>query len=457
MQFFVNLPVDLRPMRWFLMVGPILYVVYALFTPPFQTPDEHQHLFRAYQLASFQLIGEKRGEESGGVLPLSLSRAALPELNSTVPHAPRRPLPKTPILERFARSTPLNSNGERRFTNFLGSVTYSPAGYVPQIIAVWIGRGFDLSVETILRLGRVFNAIFTAALFCGAFRALPVGRLALLFVALLPMTASCAGSFGQDGLIIGGCAWLTALGTRTAIGRCWTRKEATTATILTFAVTLAKMIYLPLIGLALFSAGGVKKWQSKTAPVMIGLLAAVILALWIWWNASIYVPMMPGRPSPGSQVEYLLRNPMVFPRALALTYYWQTGTLLRQMFTFGWLNVGPVPLAMSTSISAFLLLIWYGDASVTQLSRTWRVWTVAVGALIVVLLSLALYIGASTLGGIQIVGLQGRYFIPLTLPLLLVIVPVGRKREIDGGAIVTTLMFVGNLAALTAIGQAYYI
>jgi len=457
MKFLGNLPADLRPMRFFLLVGPILYVAYALFTPPFQTPDEHQHLFRAYQLASFQLIGEKRGKESGGELPLSLSRAALPELGSTVPHALQRPLPKTSIMERFSRSTPLNSNGEKGFTNFLGSVTYSPVGYIPQIAAVWIGRGLNFSVEMILRLGRLLNAALTVALFYGAFRALPVGRLALLFIALLPMTAACAGSFGQDGLIISGCAWLTALSARTAIGCYWRSKEVTTTALLTFAVTVAKMVYLPLVGLALFSVGDVKNWRPKALPVIIGVLAVIILALWIRLNAGVYVPMMPGRPSLGLHIEYLVHHPMVFPKAVALTYYWQTGTFLRQIFTFGWLNVGPVPLAMSTSISALLLLIWYGDTSIIQLSRSWRYGAVTVVALVIILLSLALYIGAAPLGSAQIIGLQGRYFIPLVLPVLLVIIPVGRKRAIDGCAIVTLLLIVGNLAALAAIRQAYYL
>ena len=166
---------------------------------------------------------------------------------------------------------------------------------------------------------------------------------------------------------------------------------------------------------------------------------------------------MPGRPSPGSQVEYLVHHPMIFPRAFALSYYWQAGTLLRQLFTFGWLNVGPVPFAMSATISAFLLLIWFGDTNASQLSRSWRCWAVTVMASVAALLSLALYIGASSLGDTEIAGLQGRYFVPLVLPFLLVIVPARPKKGIDGGAIVVTLLLVGNLAALAAIGQAYYI
>jgi uncharacterized membrane protein len=47
-----------------------------------------------------------------------------------------------------------------------------------------------------------------------ALNILPVGRLFLLLVALTPMTASVAGSFGQDGIVIGSCAMLIALAVR---------------------------------------------------------------------------------------------------------------------------------------------------------------------------------------------------------------------------------------------------
>src|SRR5262245_29628451 len=62
----------MHPARLYLMLAPLIYLIYALLAPPFQTPDEHQHLFRAWQVAHFQWIGERRENEAGGLLPAGL-------------------------------------------------------------------------------------------------------------------------------------------------------------------------------------------------------------------------------------------------------------------------------------------------------------------------------------------------------------------------------------------------
>ena len=132
--------------------------------------------------------------------------AAAAELNSRLPHD-KKVITRTDWGERFACATPIGADQPPVFANFLGSVSYSPVGYAPQVLAVWTGRALELPVEWIVRLGRVLNAGLAFVLLLCALRALPVGRLVLLVIALLPMTAACAGSFGQDGLVIGASAW----------------------------------------------------------------------------------------------------------------------------------------------------------------------------------------------------------------------------------------------------------
>src|SRR5690348_14660006 len=121
---------DSRASRIFLFVAPLLFAAYALLTPPFQTFDENQHLYRAWQLSSLELTAERRGSKSGGELPPSLDKAALKEIGSTVPQGKRWAVVR-PISEMFGLNTPIGKEEPRVFYNFFGAAVYSPAGYVP--------------------------------------------------------------------------------------------------------------------------------------------------------------------------------------------------------------------------------------------------------------------------------------------------------------------------------------
>lgn len=445
------------PYRLYILLAPLFYIAFALLTPPFETPDEHQHLFRAWQLASFELVGERHGVEAGGQLPPGLAKAAQLELGSSVPHAARS-VPKTSWSERFGRNTSPGFREERIFTNFLGSASYSPVGYVPQVLAVWSGEAAGLSVENVVRLGRVLNAALTFALLCCAFRALPAGRMVLLVIALLPMTAACAGSFGQDGIVIGGGAWLVALGLRAVLEHEWNGATGQMSVLLAIVVTLAKLVYLPFVGLGLFLRGSDGRLRIGMAPAIGGVVAGLLLLLWLQMTSDLSVQMMPSMPRPAEQMHYILQHPMAFPSAIATTLNLDGDIhLWGMLFTFGWLNIGPVRLAAALSLVSLFVASWAGDDAAADIEPVWRLWALAICSLVIVLLCLVLYLLASGLGWAWISGLQGRYFIPVLLPLALACLR-GRQVAVPGLSwMVALAMVIANVAALHAIVHAYYV
>ncbi|MFM6933453.1 MAG: DUF2142 domain-containing protein [Novosphingobium sp.] len=449
---------DALALRLFTWLAPAIYLLFALVTPPFQTPDEQQHLFRAWQLSTFQLIGERQGEVSGGYLPPGVVDAAAAELNTRLPHE-KKVITQTSWGERFARATPIGADRPPVFANFLGSVSYSPVGYGPQVVAVWIGRALDLPVEWIVRLGRALNAGLTYVLLLCALRALPVGRLVLLAIAFLPMTAACAGSFGQDGLVIGASAWLVALCLRAVLGGAWRREDIRPAVLLTLVVTLTKFVYLPLAGLALLlrAPGGRLRigWPALSAMALAGLA----LILWLMPNGDLIVRMKPQLPAPGAQLAYMMQHPAAFPAALAKTY--DPGGLylvVQSLFQFGWLNVGPVLLALIPSLAGVVLVIFAGDPRAAGLKAIWRLWALAICIGIFLTIALSMYLAATPLGARNVYGLQGRYLLPLLLPLLNALLPARR-----GGASLGMVkaaagaMLFADMTSLAAIAQAFYV
>ena len=391
------------------------------------------------------------------MLPPGLAIAAQRELKTVNLHDGKQ-VHASSWGERFTRATPIGQGEPAVFTNFLGSASYSPAGYVPQVVAIWIGRALDLPVEWIVRLGRVINAALAFALLCAAFRALPVGRPILLVVGLLPMTAACAGSFGQDGLIIGASAWIVALGIRALLAGSWAHGEARWLVVLTAAVTLAKIVYLPLAGLALFLRDSTGRLRLAAAPVAAMAIAGAAVALWVLLNAGLVVPATPNHPTPSAQLAYVLAHPAAFPVALGNRFSGEgLGELVNTLFQFGWLNVGPVMMAMWASALALVLAIVQGDALAARLRAGWRVWSALIAIGIVLAISLIMYLAYSPLGSRMLYGVQGRYLIPLILPLAIAFLPRQRRGDALLVKAAAGLMAFACVVALGDICKAFYI
>lgn len=442
--------------RVLLAAGAFLYLAFALVTPPFQTPDEHQHLYRAWQLAHFQLHGERHGERAGGMVPAGLVAAAVPEIGNLQPNIPVRPVPVRPVREAFGRATPWSDSQPRIFADFLGAVIYSPAGYVPQIVAVWTGGAVGLSVEATVRLGRVLNAALTLALFLLAFRLMPWGRLFVLLLALMPMTAAMAASLGQDGLVLGTSALAVAIALRARQERRWTRATLALLGLAGAILALTKIVYLPLLLLALFPIPrGADRLRWLAVPLLLSLVSGALAFAWLHSNAGAVIRHAPGIPDPGGQMAFIASNPAALVYAMVHTATIRSGWILMSTFNFGWMTVGPVKAAAALAGGAAALAWWQGESRKPE--RAWRSWAALVALLTAGAVAAAMYIGSTPLRAPVILGLQGRYFLPLLpIPLLAAM----RLRRAGSGLLAArlSLLLLGgaNVAALGAIAAAFY-
>jgi uncharacterized membrane protein len=443
--------------RIFLVLASLLYAAYALLTPPFQTPDEHQHLFRAWQLSELHLISERRGDAVGDVLPDSLGRAALPEIGSVKPHVLSRPIVRRTFDERFQHGTPVKTAAPPHFFNFLGSSLFSPAGYVPQVSAIWLGKAAGLSVEGILRLGRLFNALVSLLLIYWAIRLTPIGAMALIWVGLLPMTAAASAALGQDWLVISGACLLTAVGLRVVLNGRWKRSELLITATLAILLTVSKLIYLPLA-----MAGGQPfvrgKFQPRrmAVPLLICIAAAGLAGVWLNAISGLVVRPLAGIPPAGERLATWAHHPAQFLTLLNQTYVAHGMELVDTLFEFGWLNVPVGRGAFFFSMLALGLVIVAGDSAAGRLEWQMRVWLLLIAISIILLLSLALCLYWTPASESWIQGLQGRYFIPVAAPVLIAALP--KRGSLGRFANVVPLLMVGaNLVALASIVRAFYV
>jgi uncharacterized membrane protein len=275
----------------------------------------------------------------------------------------------------------------------------------------------------------------------------------------MPMTCALAASLGQDGLVLGCCAILVAVGVRARLEGRWRRRSLMLMALCGGAIALSKMVYIPFLALALFPLprrGERLAWFAW--PIALGALALALSALWLHANAGGTVRIFPGAAEPGAQLAWILHNPAGFAGVLGRTLLHDGMPVALSAFSFGWMTIGPVWPAILLATAALGFALYAGDVGAVRLGRAWRWWAVLLSLVIAAGIATAIYLAGDPLGAPIVGGLQGRYFLPLLPLLCLAVLGRGttRRDRADLLWVPFLLMLAANVASLLAIGGAFY-
>ncbi|MGH9194808.1 MAG: DUF2142 domain-containing protein, partial [Acidimicrobiia bacterium] len=175
------------------MLAGLFGVAYSILSPPFQGPDEHHHLYRAYQVSRGQVVATRIPGGVGGQIPDDIAEVG--EMFSELRHRPEEKVSGDQIITNlFDRP----GTGGTTQAHFEGAALYSPVPYLPQAIAIRVGRGLGLPPLILMYLGRFADLAMWIALVTIALHVAPIGRWALLVLALTPMSVFIAGTLSVD-------------------------------------------------------------------------------------------------------------------------------------------------------------------------------------------------------------------------------------------------------------------
>ncbi len=230
----------------FLWIAGINLLLLCVLMPPFQVHDEFQHLFRSYQISTGLLLGPTRHGIQGGDIPMSL-RDLVRRDWGTLQIWRIEPPGHHPLLTTLRGLSQPLLPVRTRYTEFLTAI-YAPVMYVPQTIGVGLGRLLGISPLGLLLLGRIANVAAVLAAVAYALRRMPCGAAPALAFALLPGAQIEFASVAPDASIIAAGFVLVALvldndrlggwsGTDTVVG-------AMAAVILG-----CKLVYLPMMAI----------------------------------------------------------------------------------------------------------------------------------------------------------------------------------------------------------------
>ena len=452
----------LRPETIFLTLACSFGLAVLFANAPFQAPDESDHYTRVFQLSEGTLLGEKRGNIAGGELP----QPAIDVTNTEgIPFHYEKKMTSA-LFARLLHPVFIDWSGApRSFSIFPHTVVYAPAGYLPQTVAVFFGRHLRIGPLGLMYLARLAGFAASVALSFAALKVLPIYRWTTLVLLLCPMSLYLFGSIASDGVLIAGAALLMARLARLEVQKdrpagIW---EQVIMLALAALLALAKPVYLPFAGVVLFLVlPRLRSRRSKVLFCAATVICCVLPAL-IWFRvaAALYVPSDGDVPlDPFAQSRHIIEMPWAFLALVAhtirvqylTTFHWMVGTL-------GWGDT-PIPgwfyPVFGYGILGCLLLESGGAREIG-----WRLRTVmAMAAVVSVLLVYAaLYACWNPPGSSDpIVGVEGRYFLPL-LPLVALSFPpiLARSPRVLVVALAGSLSVLCAAICLWAVIFRYYV
>jgi uncharacterized membrane protein len=395
-------------------------LIFIAIEPPLHMFDEPEHFRRVWEVSSGKLMPTV----SDGV-----TTTYLPEY---IQHTYER-------IYRSASGTTQNPaqlvemlfepGGDEAARSSRGGMAsaYSFLAYLLPALFVRVGIWLGSSAFGLMVLARLANLVQFVFLTGWALKQAQVGKNTIAVMAMLGLVVTQGTAINVDSLMVGGSFLFLASVFNLAYSDPQNTpisfKDVLPILVGSLSILISKHIYIPILALVLIIP--VTKFGSKRKKVTwIGVfwLAAGIIAL------ILQTFVTPGKDpridyshiNLMDQLRYILSSPMNWPRVFANAVFTQSLKFYNQ---FNLLNgtedtsLGIFGLVQSVAV---LLFAWSGSDDVSQKMKTWHKWLillVMIAASMFVMVSL--YLFWTPVGDPNIVGLQGRYFIPIiTLGLI---------------------------------------
>ena len=375
MTFLESLASKLTPERFFLFCGLLFGLIFLIVTPPFQTPDELSHFYRAYQISEGDFIGVNKDQRVGGDLPVSLANSYAPFRYI------RRHEQVTTSWSIIIQQLDSNLNEKnRKFVDFPNTGMYSFVSYIPQASGVFILRNFNLPPICIFYGARLLTLLFWVCCIFFVIRLLPFYKWLFTLLALLPMSVASNMSLSADVMTNAIAFMVIAYSFHLAYTQPWIApRHMLLFTLLGIVLALAKVVYLPLI-LLVFLIPQRKFINKRSYSIQLFLLFAFSGLTALGWSAvmkDLYVPFKLYNPiateepmlwasmvscaNMPDQLQYILSQswwyiPYVIGHSVITAFPMYSQSYIG---TFGWLDTYlPIGMVCSGYVVIMLVAVW---------------------------------------------------------------------------------------------------
>ncbi len=381
-------------------------VFFSSIIPPFQSPDEHAHLKRAYLLSKGRIAMETpEGESTGGYIDTGLN-AYMGAYN----HIPFNVNSKV-TLDVKEKAAALKWSGEERFGSAPGINYYLPFIYLPQTVGLLIGQWANLTIEQSYYLARYLALLSSLFIVLAAFSIARANAFVLAILSM-PLMVFQLVSTSQDGVAVALLILSVSLFVKvTSIDGRHNRKYFYYMVITIFVLVTSRINLLPLLVLPF--AATVLTTKSKKEHVFSVLIACLTIG-WIIYALNTTVD---NRVTIGSSTKeiiiFYLQHPFSF---VAVLYETLSSKQLLTFYTasfvgvLGWLDtkIGShsISIILYALVLVFIASISWAEIKAEMAKRLILIFVATTSFLLTFFLLLITWTEhpATTIAGVQ-----GRY------------------------------------------------
>lgn len=402
--------------RIFLNIAIPLGLLFLVSMIPGHVPDETTHFIKAYDVSQGHIITpiDENGNSSIEV-PKELS-----DYNYT------NVLTYKDLVELAEDNTNYQETEEVVST----AQGYSFIMYIFSGIAFFIVRVLNMSIIWGIILGRIFNFIFFLILAYLAIKKIPFGKLVYAVYMLMPMNLQQVTSISADAFINSILFYYIAFSIYMIFKKeKLNKKEIISYIILTAIAGIVKMVYVLIAGVGFL----IVKRKDLKAKNKVLIIALTILIGGAFTLGALF---MSGRYTSttvatdkyaeefnvdsGKQLEQIIENPEHVIEALKTDWFnGQKEYIFMAIGSqLGWLEMRPSEIIILAYL-ILLIIAAVSEKNSEQFDVKSKIWLILISIGIVLLVEYAMYTTFTPVGAEFIGGVQGRYYIPIYILLLL--------------------------------------
>lgn len=451
--------------RLFLLAALVFGMIIINIVPPLQAPDEVGHFVKAYSFSEFKIRPESHSKKIkktdatwgnfGFEVPYTIKSMNSYAIDKSGKKAEYPYYYKNADKERIKK-------GERAFIGTGGITNYFYVNYIPQIVGITLGKITGKPIIWQYYAARYCNLIVYSIIIFFAIRLFSFSRLGAAMLGLNPMALFLAASTSGDAMIIAVTfffiSWLTGMSKS---------EHVSNLKLLISGLLMVNLVMLKptliVLGLLFFLIPN-KAMSVKRKTVWGVLIFTACIMFYVIWNKLMIDQQLLYRDfaNPSKQVATFFKNPSIFFRNLRDNYLFGVkGDYIVYSFVgnFGLLD---------TLLGLHWVVLYFMTLTAACLVKEKDNETLIVYQRVIVAFMLIFY-GVLTFFALyqiwnkpgrtaSIEGLQGRYFIPISLA----IVPLFSSKEkilnVKNGKLnlaVSVCMLLVLIAALVALSNRY--
>ena len=404
----------------YIIIAVVVGTIYFILIPLGQAPDEYTHIETAYDVANV-VLGYEHGTD------IEMRNCDLEDTIITNDY--RREIYDI-YMDRLLHDHNISDTGSGMF----GDTPLSTNRYLyyPAALGMIIGRLLKLGTIPMMFIGAVFNYIVYVIVAFYSIKKIPFGKTMILLFSILPITMQQVTSYSYDSGILTLSVLIFAMAIRVAYAENLQKRDFIILAIASILIAPVKngayffIILLNLLPLARFRKTNKKRFRLILGIMGISTLMLIFPIVRNMINSANGGTLMNGYVSwadePGYTVSYLLGNPTALVEICWNTLIDNFSYYIYTMIggSLGWLNIDIPWWIIITLIACLFITAMKKENEAFDLKPWIRCLFAIIALYSIACTAAAMLLDWTPISYKEILGIQGRYFLPVLMPLLYV-------------------------------------